>query len=301
VVHAISEATEIDEQVVKAMMSEATFMGESAETLWGKPFVYAGGAARFVFAAALKSSVLRGINQLINSYADNHGRKGIFFQEFCREHIRAVIRDGLLSNDTWVSPRSVETSAGDIDICVVVGSKILVLEVKYIPFPSDAHEYWRVDQTIAKAVDQVRRKVATISGDVGSFLKFIRERYAAPDKADGPMEILPLIVVSDPYHAGFPVDGVGIADLEILDTYFSNRVLQQQQVSAEGLRSMGRYLFKTKGDAIAGMRAYFESPEITTNLRAHIERREIDYPTDIMIGEKEIRVKLVGTGLRIGR
>jgi hypothetical protein len=293
----LSDVVEIDPKKVAALLDYATFTGRGGETLWGRPLVFGGGSARFVFLAALKSSVLRTINQLIDRFAGDNGRKGIFFQEHCRRELVGFASKGLFKGASWVAPRPVKTPAGDIDICVIVASVLLIVEAKYIPFPCDAHDYWRVDRTIDDAGMQVERKVKEVTKDRRQFIESLRTNYGLDLQVEEVADVVPIVLVSDTYRSGFSTKGVYVADLETMEAYLTNRLLQVQEKTHEGTRLGGSYVFDTMLDALGGLRNYFDNPPTVSGLKRSIGTRETNYPTDIHSGDHEIRVRFIGTGL----
>ena len=297
--YVLSELTEIEFRKVCALLEEATFLGRPSETLWGKPLVYAGKDDRFIFLPSLKSSVLRSANQLINKYSETYGRKGLFFQEHCRQTIRKSLAGGPLESRAWISPRAVQSAMGDIDICVLLDDVLILVEAKYFAFPCDAFDYWQVNQTLRAAAEQIKRKQIEVERDREGFLRLLQDRYEAfrtTRRSIG--EIVPLIAVADTYHAGYCVEGIPVADMEVLETFFSNKVLQRQELSHDVLRKSGRYLFGDVQAAITGARAYFEHPPMIRDLDKLIESRETNYPTGAWYDGKEIFIRLVGSGLR---
>jgi hypothetical protein len=295
--NALSEITAIEPHKVDVLLEEATFRGGGSEVLWGKPLVFAGGRSRFVFLPAMKSSVLRAVNYLIDSYASDHGKKGIFFQEHCRRHIGKAASSGPWRDKVWTSPRAVESDAGDIDICMVVGDLLIVIETKYVPLPSDAYDYWRVNRTVDAAIEQVRKKVELIQGSVGGFVENLKRRYGLGLPFDTLRDIVPLVVVSDTFRAGYGMNDVYVADMEILETYFSNKLVQRQEVNASGLRMSGVHLFVDFAAATGGLRGYLSNPPMIAGFKAAIEPRETNYPTGVRLGGEEIYVRQVGPGL----
>ncbi len=290
-VHAMSELTEISSEAAVALVSTATFSGTRKQTLWGRPFVFAGQDERYIFLPALKSSLLRTINGLIDDYAGDNGKKGVFFQEHCRDQISIAARNGPLAEMTWVSPRAVQTPTGDIDICILVGDLIIVVEVKFLPTASDAYEYWRVEQTLEEAVNQVRRKLQFISSNIPSFLKMLHERYGAP-ALQQVSDVIPLIVSSDTYHAGFPIKEVNVADLPVLAVFFDNKFVEMQEITPDGFTERTINIYRDTKDAVRALKSYLTEPEIIKRLRRQIAQRELRYPTNLLADDKEITVTL---------
>jgi hypothetical protein len=290
--HAISELTDISHQSASTLLSVSTFSGRPKQTLWGRPFVFAGQGESYIFLAALKSSLLRTINDLIDKYAGDNGRKGVFFQEHCRDQISFAADSGPLAKITWVSTRPIQTRAGDIDICVLVGNILLVIEVKFVPVVSDAHEFWRVDRTLTEAAGQLRKKLDFVFSDPGSFLREIHTRYGAP-VLDELADVIPLIVSSDAYHAGFPIDGINVADLPILVVFFDNAFVEMQEVRPDGIKERTAVIYRDAPDAISKLKSYLFEPEIIKRLRRQIVPRELPYRTNLMVGgEEELTVTL---------
>ena len=292
-INTLADLLEVSPNSITALVENSTFFERPKETLWAKPFVYAGENSRFVFLAAMKSNLLRTISHLIDEYASDSGKKGMFFQEHCRDLLTEAITNGPLRDIAWVAPKSVQTNpqVGDIDICVVVGSTLIVVEVKFIVIPSDAHEYWKADQALENAVLQLRRKTKFIIEEPGRFIEMLKQTYGAPATTNI-TSVIPLILSSDAYHSGFPIDDIAVADLSILTSFFDNHFIEAQALSEGGLEEHATPIYSNPSEACKILSGYLLEPEVIKRLRAQIVPREMRYPTDLWSGEQEITVVL---------
>ena len=288
-VHVVCELTDIDKDMVKALVDSATFTGGGRQTLWGRPLVFAGKDDRYLFLPSLKSNSLRTVNSLIDQYAGDNGRKGHFFQEYSREEIARALNLGPLAGVSWLSERAVQTAAGDIDICLVLGNTVLIIEVKYMQAVVDAHECWRASQTLAEAVEQVENKIRYISAAKDSFYAMLHERHGAPLVSQG-ASVIPLVLTSDSYHAGFPMKGVCVADIPILAAYLENLYSNDEPV-IRGISPVDAV--KLYDDVPSGLRcikSYLERPEIVRRLLGRLVSRNLVYQTDLWNDDKQLNI-----------
>lgn len=290
-IHTISELAEISLHAARALVDVSTFSGTAKQNLWGRPLVFAGEQERFVFLPALKSNLLRTINRLIDEHAGDNGRKGIFFQEHCREQLQIAASNGPLAKITWVAPQPIQTSTGDIDICILVGDVLIAAEVKYMGIPSDAYEYWRADRKLEDGVAQLRRKLNFISESPGTFLRLLRERYGAP-ALTRLSDVIPLVISSDAYHAGFPLFEIAVADLPILTVFLDNQFVELLQITDEGVNECAVTIYQNAQEAICMLRTYLEEPEAIRRLCRQIAPRELRYQTGVWADDKQITVRL---------
>ena len=169
---------------------------------------------------------------------------------------------------------------------MLIGSTLLVVEVKFVPVASDAHEFWRVDQTLDDAADQLRKKVTFISSDTHSFLGDIHDRYDGP-ALEVVEDVIPLIVTSDAYHAGFCINEICVADLPILAVFFDNAFVEMQEVAPDGIKERTVSIYRDAADAVTRLNSYLCEPEIVKRLRRQIVPRELAYRTNLFVNETE--------------
>lgn len=288
-IHVVCELTDIDEDKVKALVDSATFTGAGRQTLWSRPLVFAGKDDRYLFLPALKSNSLRTVNSLIDQYAGDNGRKGRFFQEYAREEIARALNLGPLIKVSWLSERAVQTEAGDIDICLILSNTVLIIEVKYMQAVVDAHECWRASQMLAEAVEQIEKKIRLISAEKDSFFSMLHERYGAPVVTQE-ASVIPLILTSDSFHAGFPVNGICVADIPILAAYLENLYSNDEPV-IRGISPVDSVkLYDDVPTGLRGIRAYLERPEIIQRLLGRLVSRKLVYQTDLWNDDKQLNI-----------
>ena len=288
-VETISQLANIPREATKALLELATFRGKRDESLWGRPLIFAGTDDRFVFMPALKSSLLRTLTDVVDGYAADHGCKGAFFQEHVRDRLRVAIKDSHLSELGWVSPRPVDTKVSDIDVCVTLGATLVVIEVKFIGNAIDAYEHWRADQRFAEAVSQLTANIGVVMESPESFATLLSEKYGAP-KSCTIDRVIPLIVSSDSYHAGFTFDNVPVADMEILEFFFANRLTAWQSIAPAKPGESSPKLYETPAAAIEMLQAYLLEPTQIAMCKKALIPRVLAYPTGLGEGANEIKV-----------
>ncbi|MGH8617006.1 MAG: hypothetical protein ACREUW_04895 [Burkholderiales bacterium] len=300
VCYVISELTNLPLGAASVLFDAATFYGRDNEAVWGKPFVFVDADRRFIFLVALKSNLLRTINELVDKYSANPSDKGGVFERHCRSEISRAAGAGPLSKNVWVTPRPVKSVAGDIDLCILLGANLIVAEVKFTGIPCDAFDYWRATETLAEAKLQLQKKIALVNGDVAAFSGLLAGEYGAPLDAIAQIRsVIPLIICSDEYHAGFPYEGVNVADIDILVTFLQNEFVSDLEMESNRARERIVKIYSSAADAAQLFPEYLAAPETIVRLKKQMKDREIIYPTDVWSEEKEIQVKVQSIGFAI--
>lgn len=106
--HLFLSTSGLTEIQLNALLNVATFAGKSDEVLWFKPLLPWAKDERLVFLPALKASMLRTINWLMDEFAENASDKGIAFEQQCRTELASCFSAGPLGKISWVSSRAVE-------------------------------------------------------------------------------------------------------------------------------------------------------------------------------------------------
>jgi hypothetical protein len=286
----ISELTSISTEKTKALIEYATFRGSHKQSLWGRPFVYAGKDSRFVFMPALKSSITRVVNDLIDAHSSNHSAKGIVFEVRARQQLSRDISEGPLSAITWIAPRSIVTTVGEIDLCILVETTLLVIEAKYVGSAIDAYEYARADSILKEAVAQIERNTDLIRSDLISFSNLLKKSYGAPERSRV-SKVIPIVLTNDTYHAGFPFAGVPVVDLPIMEVFFRNKFVDVQVLSGEKLVESASKIYGTDFDALSVLEKYLYEPEIIVRANRRLRSRSVEYRTGVGDGLSEIVVE----------
>jgi hypothetical protein len=282
----ICELTELPGDTITSLINATTFTGGARQSLWGAPFVYAGTEDCFVFLPALKSSLLRSVNDLIDAHAEEHSVKGVYFQEHLRKSIASAIDHGPLKDAAWIAPRAIDTPVGDIDLCAVVGENLILCEAKFVGNAVDAFEYFRAGDRLDEAVRQIYRKLAFVTEDLPRFVRLLTRKYGL--KLNKIEQVIPIIVTSDAFHVGFPRNGIAVADLPTLMAFFKNDL--PAPLSFPSSSSGSRPIYANATEAIATMAAYLQQPPDIAALVASTRRRDLDYPTGVHLEGQEIRV-----------
>lgn len=282
----LSELTNLPRTTIEWIVDVMTFAGEQRQILWTAPFVRAGIRDRFIFMPGLKGSLLRAINDFIDSYADEASIKGIYFQEHLRHSMDAAIRRGPLARAAWIAPRAVDTPVGDIDICFAVGSALVLCEAKYVGNAVDAFEYFRSGERLDEAVGQINRKLEYAKADLDGFCSFLNQRYGFASNRVS--DVIPLVVTSDSFHVGVPRAGVAVADLAMLLAFLTNET--PAPLILPKSKQGGRSIYDNHDEAISSVRSYLYGPPDVKEMLASRSARHIDYPTGAFIAESEVHV-----------
>jgi hypothetical protein len=189
--------------------------------------------------------------------------KGDEFEEHVRANVSETIADSRLRDISGVLEKSVDIQFADgkeqLDLVVWIGNTVILGEMKCILFPSSPHQRFNYRQTIEDGVVQIRRKTERTSRDLAALLAKI-------PKANFEMsavKLVPVVVVSTPFLAGWVHDNVGIVDERILLHYFEPGHMKNFVViDSEGNEKVGQFVNFYEGmkDAPLAIEKYFLAP-----------------------------------------
>lgn len=208
--------------------------------------------------------------------------RGPAFERYIRDRLQGMIADSpLLSMANVLPDAMVFTPHGErskeIDLVVVIGGLVVVGEAKCMLQPTEAKEIARHRHRVCEAAAQIGRKADAARRNPDAF----RTQLAARG-IECPLgfNVLPLVVMNNPIHVGFPVDGVPVADEYILEVFFGGvfNVASRQTASSSLEMLDGRQLYANVEEAATIAPTYFAAPPQMELFKASIRRRSYPVP-----------------------
>lgn len=134
---------------------------------------------------------------------------------------------------------------------------IVIGEAKCILSPAEAEQTARHRDTVIAAAGQVSRKAAAVSAHKAAFAALLTDKgMQVPPE----FRILPLVIINSAIHAGFPVDGVPIADGHILQVFFNGQ-FTDTVMGKDLTRDVAVYrVYRTVAEAPDMLDKYLQAP-----------------------------------------
>ena len=146
----------------------------------------------------------------------------------------------------------------EIDLVIVMADTVLLVEAKCILWPAESLQFARYRDTIERAVKQIKRKRDAVIRHYTDFSNRLAQMgYALPASP----KIACCVLTNSAVFAGFPVEGVPIVDLTILDAFFEkDYVTVEVQRQGKVVERRAIQLYKDKTEAGHVFEAYLLDP-----------------------------------------
>ena len=167
----------------------------------------------------------------------------------------------------------------EIDLVIVMADTVLLVEAKCILWPAESLQFARYRDTIERAVKQIKRKRDAVIRHYTDFSNRLAQMgYALPASP----KIACCVLTNSAVFAGFPVEGVPIVDLTILDA-FSEKDYVTVEVQRQGkvVERRAIQLYKDKTEAGHVFEAYLLDPPPLRNTKQSVIRREVVFPVGL--------------------
>lgn len=220
-INSLKKATGLSHEKIISMIKLCVFSGDLRQDPWIKPIIP---LADNSFCAFIPSLIVTNRIRLIESWMREGGtnldERGYAFEDHVRKEIKKYIKSSKHLSKTIFSSKLVRLSeAGqeeEIDFVWVIGSLVLIGEVKCSLFPTSPIEFHNFFDLIDSAVLQAKRKANFVQNNL--FALFQTLNIEIPENEEH-LKVFPIVITNLPYGSGFPVNEVPITDLRILIRY----------------------------------------------------------------------------------
>jgi hypothetical protein len=275
-------------QIVDAM----TYKAEKLISLWGRPLIDVGSGYLQMFLAPLVMGRLNyPVKDWVRTGGGNLSEKGIGFEEELYEDVCGHI-SGSNHLAGWKVFKNVKLKVGDrleeIDLLLVFGKKVVVIEAKNLLPCYEPHEVIRYFKAIREAVEQAIRKASGVAGDPSDLFRFCRGKGARLIKEDSDFEIIPLVVMYGPLGVGMSDWKCAVVDRTTLLKFLGNEHPSFIEVGGSGARTLvaGGPIYTSPESAEAMFGEYMTHPPVIERYKALIKERYIQLYDDVGMPSK---------------
>jgi len=224
-IHAVRKATGLSQSKASSIVNLFLFDGNVRTDPWFKPLIPLSEERCTVLIPALSApNLIRSIESWMKAGGIDLTRRGDAFEKCVRESVRDALAESRHMSKSFVNTKSHEINADgereEIDFIWVIGSKVIVGEVKCVVYPASAMEFYKYFEVLKGATIQARRKSGFVSANLEKFLCVLN----IDPKADySSFVVQPLVITNLPLGAGIPLNGVPISDEYILMKYIEGK------------------------------------------------------------------------------
>lgn len=218
---ALKKATGFSHEKALSIINLCLFSGNLKDDPWIKPLVP---LDKNYFCSLVPSLIVTNRIRLIESWMKEGGieldKRGYAFEEYIRQKISRYSKASKYMQDTLISTKPIILTIADqeeeIDFVWLIGSLILIGEIKCSFFPTSPLEFHNFFNLLDSAVNQVKRKVDFVKSNLKSLFEALK--IDVPENKNE-IVVSPVVITNLPYGSGFPINNVPITDLRILIRY----------------------------------------------------------------------------------
>lgn len=278
-VTAITTACGTSRERSQALVDFLIFRGNPEQEMWAQPLLPASDRAVIpVFATTSSPNLRRLVDVWLRQLGVDLSLRGPAFEAYVRGELADYMASSPLLAETskclgqGLNFTPPEGRSEEIDLVAIVGHVLLIGEAKCFLEPTEPKEIARHRHKILDAVAQVKRKAAAVEQNKTAF----RAR-AAQVGLDLPeeYEVLPLVVLNAPFHAGIAVDNVPVVDEYILSVFFRGELVQVavKEPDADFNPIRKRVLYVSAEEGALALRAVMMAPPQMEPLLAGVSRQ----------------------------
>jgi hypothetical protein len=203
--------------------------------------------------------------------------KGYLFENYARTELAQSLNRSELLKNAEVHPTKLvlrgEDAYEEIDIVIRLQNTVLLCEAKCLLFPAEPIEMSRYFDVLEDARSQILRKVKFARHN----LLNLASQLGVSDATA--LTIEPLILVNQPFGAGWPQGDVPVADEVILNRFFDGKWYQLSTYNDGELQNHFTFdLYQSEDEASSTIAAYLKSPPQLRHYRQNIKAGLQWYP-----------------------
>ncbi|MFN7611319.1 MAG: hypothetical protein ACK5QX_10355, partial [bacterium] len=209
-------------------------------------------------------------------------RRGPAFEDFVRTEIaRQIASSRLVSVSKCMGqsfkfrPRGVREE--EIDVVLVVGTRVLLGEAKCSVFPTESKQYAMHRHLVIEATQQIKRKCDAVEARRDEFRVQLRDRgLEVPED----FKVVPAVILNFAVHCCTSVDAVPVIDLHVLETFFAGELIDFAEMDSDrGLEAMAKRVFYADVDeAVDRLESFMLSPPQMEVFRRGLSERWVPIP-----------------------
>lgn len=278
---ALVECLSVSTETSRSLIEFFTFSGRASQELWTQPLVRVGRSAVAPVLPALSSAnAARNVDVWLQQLGYDMSSRGGAFETHLLSEISSLADEGRAAADLSAIGSFVFRPASgcdeEIDLVVVFGPLVFVVEAKCTVRPITDQAWFRYSELLRDAANQVLRKSEAIEAN--------REHFSAQAKSRGlrlpeSYVVMPMVLLSSPLLAGQIIDGVAVVDERILMAFLRNSLPRQAHFGPNGLESETELSFFSAVQEIPKAASeYFANPPQVAHLRDALKWRLVPSP-----------------------
>jgi hypothetical protein len=286
-----SKALNIKKARAQQLIDVFVFGHGSSQEVWTQPLVYCEGHYCLVIPCILSVKLQRIVEGWMRQGGLELERRGPEFEHFCREELQSSLARSPIERAVTIIKDRVQfsppkESEEEIDLVIIVGNAVLLVELKCILWPTDALQMANYRDTIEDAVKQIKRKRDVVLRNYKYFSKRVEQLgYASPESP----KIIACVLTNSEFLAGFSIEFMPIVDLVLLRHFFENEHINAQ--TRGGGRTIEQHsiqFYKDKTEAVEILERYLRDPPQLWETKQIVIRRDIVTPIESPIWGKLI-------------
>lgn len=277
-------ALNVEREKAKSIVDVFVFKGQRNQELWAQPLIPYGGSFLLSVSTIYSVSLTRIFEIWLRQGGYDLEKRGGNFERAFRERIGAIIDESYLKDSVYIIPNSIKIKVSkkqkeEIDALVVIGDSILLLELKCILWPEDSMQFLNYRRTIEGGVRQAIRKREFLVKNHSHLVDVLRkQRIPIPQNP----KIIPCIVTNYAAYAGSPIDGVPVADINILKGFIENKFTLAQSVFRGNLElEKTKRFYSSLKEASDIIESYLMSPPQLKRMKQGLKPRRLTLPIEL--------------------
>ncbi|MFM0506643.1 hypothetical protein [Paraburkholderia sp. RL17-373-BIF-A] len=272
-----------------------TFRGRPKQTLWTHPLVKLPSGQFCILALATEHASSTYVLERWMAYLGmNVSKKGNPFENQVRKRLATTRRSDVLKDQLWVLPSQFKFNPGvsgsrteEIDLVMVLGTTVLLGEVKCSITPTESVDFFNNRQIINGAAEQISRKAAAVRLNPKAFVKALGKRGRCISEN---FKIVTLVLVNNPIFVGRDINGIPVTDLLVLERYIEGFLIERARMGEDGTLTSEHSLsfYSDLKEAEETVTRYLLNPPQLRHLVSGIKPRLATIPVDRFIDGPEL-------------
>jgi len=278
-INAVRKVTGLSQSKASSIVNLFIFDGDVRTDPWFKPVIPLSEERCTVLIAALTvPNLIRSIESWMKAGGIDLSERGDAFEKYIRERVQDALAKSRHMSKSFVNTKSQEISADgqreEIDFIWVIGSKVIVGEVKCVVYPASPREFYKYFEVLKGATIQARRKSDFVSANLEKVLGVLN----IEPKADySSFVVQPLVITNLALGAGIPLNGVPIADKYILLKYIDGKqnFFVSTTIEGDSKPLFEKIYYSSEEEAESNIILYLLNPPLFSILSNMIAAQEI--------------------------
>ncbi|MBY0541703.1 MAG: hypothetical protein K2P52_09880 [Campylobacterales bacterium] len=277
----LSENLGFSESVISEMIEYLTFNSQKNDDIMSQPLIKVNNEYILVISFAVFVSPYYLIEKWINLSKNSKilDSKGYEFETYVRKSLDSCLRKNeILKDKSFIvldnfkfKSQNQDGEKEEIDLIIVIGSTLILCELKCILYPTTPIEYFKYYKRINRndeGVGQVIRKSTFVEENYEEFCKKLKQMgYNAPSKIN--IKIIKCVLTSTPIYSGLIIDDVYILDVSIIESYLNNEYVYSSVFEKNELKEIFNNYYTSSSEAEDNLKDFLTNPPHFDNLKLY--------------------------------